>query len=1018
MKRKNATRSALFTSIISLLLCVSMLVGTTFAWFTDSVQSGINTIAAGNLDVELYHSDKDEAREKVTSITKLFDDVTLWEPGAVAYENFEVENAGNLALKYELSINFQNEVKIGGHGLSEVLKVAVVEGGFEGGRADAQALTNLDGIKNFTLTGALEGEQKSQVYGIVIYWEPTENDNWFNMKDVEKNEDGSAKTPLTIDLGVNLFATQKTYEEDSFGPEYDGGAGWTGGLDYSWYDPEATDLTINSAEQLAAFAAIVNGTAKSPVTLYADAEETFQDSFAGKTVKLVSNIDLENKAWTAIGTDYPFEGTFDGQDYTISNLMVSGTEYLGLFGWVKTTDAEKKATVQNLNVNNASVQLVGDCAGAVIAYAQDKVVVSNVHVTGNVVVVAKSNVGGIVGYGNFIAIDNSSVIAAEGSKIVATAGSYVGGIVGYHNNGTYSIYDCAVENLTITGMGAVGGIMGNVGMSNTIEKCSVKNVVLSLSSTGKNPSVGIFGGCYTYGANANLVITLKDNTAENVTLNGEAKYFAPYDVLHGSEYNGKTITNFVLESNNLTNITNNVKMAGTVVFADDSDEKLEIGENVDVTFDLAGNAVTNQLVNSGKIEVTNGKIDSEIIPVYNYGEATFENVEMDIVAESDGRYWYGVYTQGSNAVTNLNNVNVNVENGGGLYALDGAKVVFNSGSVTITSTETGQRYVVYAYGEGTEVEINGGNFSFTQLYNKRGYVYAGGGATVTINGGEFGEASKHSKDPTAPLIGNVVVKGGTFGFDPTEWVAENYKAMKVGSNWVVVAEEVDAVVSGNEALSDAIAGGSDNVVLNEGTYTLPATTNKEITISGTAETVIDLSSGAHQAYGMSYVFDGVTIQGASSNYKGITHATSVTYKNCTLTGIQFLYADNVVFENCKFDSLNQEHSIWTYGADTISFIDCDFTYSDRAVNVYLDNGTGAQTVSFEGCTFNASNTASKGAVEINSAAFPEGVEVSFTDCTAPAYGTMVGISGWDNTNGATATVKVDNTVITATQWEK
>ena len=53
MKRKNLTRNALFSSIIALLLCVSMLVGTTFAWFTDEVQTGMNTIAAGNLDVEL-----------------------------------------------------------------------------------------------------------------------------------------------------------------------------------------------------------------------------------------------------------------------------------------------------------------------------------------------------------------------------------------------------------------------------------------------------------------------------------------------------------------------------------------------------------------------------------------------------------------------------------------------------------------------------------------------------------------------------------------------------------------------------------------------------------------------------------------------------------------------------------------------------------------------------------------------------------------------------------------------------
>ena len=53
MKRKNTTRNALVMSVLSMLLCVSMLVGTTFAWFTDEVVTGMNTIAAGNLDIEL-----------------------------------------------------------------------------------------------------------------------------------------------------------------------------------------------------------------------------------------------------------------------------------------------------------------------------------------------------------------------------------------------------------------------------------------------------------------------------------------------------------------------------------------------------------------------------------------------------------------------------------------------------------------------------------------------------------------------------------------------------------------------------------------------------------------------------------------------------------------------------------------------------------------------------------------------------------------------------------------------------
>ena len=78
--RKN-TRRALVLSLLSLLVCCSMLVGTTFAWFTDSVTSGNNHIVAGNLDVELYYKlEADADWAQVTSETELFDDEALWEP--------------------------------------------------------------------------------------------------------------------------------------------------------------------------------------------------------------------------------------------------------------------------------------------------------------------------------------------------------------------------------------------------------------------------------------------------------------------------------------------------------------------------------------------------------------------------------------------------------------------------------------------------------------------------------------------------------------------------------------------------------------------------------------------------------------------------------------------------------------------------------------------------------------------------------------------------------------------------
>ena len=78
---QKATKRALLTSVMALVMCVVMLVGTTFAWFTDTASTGVNKIQAGNLDVELwYKNTKDSGFNKVIdNSTKVFKDGTLWE---------------------------------------------------------------------------------------------------------------------------------------------------------------------------------------------------------------------------------------------------------------------------------------------------------------------------------------------------------------------------------------------------------------------------------------------------------------------------------------------------------------------------------------------------------------------------------------------------------------------------------------------------------------------------------------------------------------------------------------------------------------------------------------------------------------------------------------------------------------------------------------------------------------------------------------------------------------------------
>ena len=224
MKNK---KMALLHSVIALLLCVSMLVGSTFAWFTDSVKTGINTIAAGVLDVELYHSNAAVQNEQVNSNTKLFMDLQgspiLWEPGVVSFENLRVANAGDLALTYQLALATDNENFIidgnNQYGLSQILQVGVVEGGITAtDRAGVVgAVTEWTTLASFLRSGSLlaAGEE---TWGVVVYWQPGEDDNRWNLNNGKTLNEGET---LQIDLGVKLIATQEMEESDSIDKTYD-----------------------------------------------------------------------------------------------------------------------------------------------------------------------------------------------------------------------------------------------------------------------------------------------------------------------------------------------------------------------------------------------------------------------------------------------------------------------------------------------------------------------------------------------------------------------------------------------------------------------------------------------------------------------------------------------------------------------------------------------------------------------------------------------------------------------------
>ena len=226
MNNKKATKRALLTSVMALVMCVVMLVGTTFAWFTDTASTGVNKIQAGNLKMEVtYKNTVDGDFVEVDEATPVFNKDALWEPGHVEFAVLNVKNIGTLALKYKLGINIADEkssTNVYGKEfkLSDYIKFAVIDG-------ESVNLANRDKLVAEAGAGTalnagytnedhlLAGATGSEKTVTLVVWMPKSVGNEANYKVAE------GITAPSIDLGINVAATQYTYEKDSFDEKYD-----------------------------------------------------------------------------------------------------------------------------------------------------------------------------------------------------------------------------------------------------------------------------------------------------------------------------------------------------------------------------------------------------------------------------------------------------------------------------------------------------------------------------------------------------------------------------------------------------------------------------------------------------------------------------------------------------------------------------------------------------------------------------------------------------------------------------
>ena len=211
-----------------MVFCVAMLVGMTFAWFTDTASTGVNKIQAGNLDVELMYSTNMTDWKEATDQTKLFVDNALWEPGYTQVVYLKVVNKGNLALKYEAGFsknytsNRGKNVNGEWYRVDNYLKIGTATPTVKyASREDvwsAIAATEKTLAKDVMLTDGwitLEAGKESEPFAVAIYM-PTSVGNEAN---------ASRLRPSSVSgLGIEVRATQATVESDSFSTTYDANA--------------------------------------------------------------------------------------------------------------------------------------------------------------------------------------------------------------------------------------------------------------------------------------------------------------------------------------------------------------------------------------------------------------------------------------------------------------------------------------------------------------------------------------------------------------------------------------------------------------------------------------------------------------------------------------------------------------------------------------------------------------------------------------------------------------------------
>lgn len=477
MNNTKTTKRALLTSAFSMIICVAMLIGTTFAWFNDSASTAVNKIQAGTLEVglEMKNAEGRWVNADGETLGWVAEDgreqnEIFWEPGCTyKLPTLKITNKGNLALQFKVLVNgisgdmdLLNALEFSyAFNWMEEDSYRIDSGDFEGSAMrtmpyeitfdKAAVAENMFGIDDVAeadfVNGYLLTPENPGYYSMHI--------GYYTLQAHMKESAGNKYQGKALeDLSITIVATQVAgVEMDSFNDIYDENATYeipvnpnAQTVNFTNYATD-TEFVLNNYTDLKAFANELNVNGK---------------SFSGKTVKLGADIDLANTEWTPIGqtggngTTTWFQGTFDGDNHTIKNLAISasawneGANYAaGLFGFI---DADG-ATIKNLTIDGARVE-GHHWTGAVVGYLTGTV--ENCHVKNATIISTHANddacgdkVGAVVG---LINTGDSVVSGCTAYKCTIKAGRDAGQIVGCNTVGA-PVTGCSAEEVTVEATG-------------------------------------------------------------------------------------------------------------------------------------------------------------------------------------------------------------------------------------------------------------------------------------------------------------------------------------------------------------------------------------------------------------------------------------------------------------------------------------------------------------------------------------------------------------------------------------